>query len=216
MRPAIRLLAAVSKRLEPGSPTGLAGLTTHGAPRSALIFLYTSTLRKLQQIPEHSVYRQATEALTKQRLSIIESVKPAGYDSWLEKVQWQIHNRGESYRKNFGLENEGEAVGAFAYTRFKDPENLKPTSGDHAGEIPDAMKDEVPDSIVEIEPEPQMTLEQVQEIEEKIGAGLLEEVIQVAEGEMRLVDKMIASKVWEPLEEQAPEGQWSYFERGAH
>lgn len=37
--------------------------------------------------------------------------------------------------------------------------------------------------------------DRVQEIEEKIGAGLLEEIIQVAEGEMRLADTMIESKV---------------------
>ena len=36
----------------------------------------------------------------------------------------------------------------------------------------------------------------VQEIEEKIGGGLLEEVIQVAEGERRLVDTMIENKVY--------------------
>lgn len=34
----------------------------------------------------------------------------------------------------------------------------------------------------------------MQEIEEKIGGGLLEEVIQVAEGEMRLVDTIIKNK----------------------
>ena len=36
--------------------------------------------------------------------------------------------------------------------------------------------------------------DRVQEIEEKIGGGLLEEVIQVAEGEMRLVDTIIENK----------------------
>jgi NADH dehydrogenase (ubiquinone) 1 alpha subcomplex subunit 5 len=35
----------------------------------------------------------------------------------------------------------------------------------------------------------------VQEIEEKIGAGLIEEVIQVAEGEALLVDQMVKGKV---------------------
>lgn len=81
-------------------------------------------------------------------------------------------------------------------------------------------------------------VDRVQEVEEKIGAGLLEEVIEVAEGEMRLVDVMIKNQVyvggvlredgtgnangayrWEQLEEQSPPGQWSYFERagdGAH
>ncbi|SPQ23727.1 11578874-0779-4d8b-b26c-e6ec27f8529a [Thermothielavioides terrestris] len=66
---------------------------------------------------------------------------------------------------------------------------------------------------VELEPEPQLTADQISELENKIGAGLIEEVIQVAEGELRLVDTMIQSKVWEPLEEQPAEGQWVYFER---
>lgn len=33
------------------------------------------------------------------------------------------------------------------------------------------------------------------ELENKIGAGLIEEVIQVAEGELHLTDSMIQSKV---------------------
>lgn len=35
----------------------------------------------------------------------------------------------------------------------------------------------------------------IAELENKIGAGLIEEVIQVAEGELKLVDTMIESKV---------------------
>ena len=34
----------------------------------------------------------------------------------------------------------------------------------------------------------------IAEVEEKIGAGLIEEVIEVAEGELKLVDEMIKSK----------------------
>ena len=34
----------------------------------------------------------------------------------------------------------------------------------------------------------------VSEVENKIGAGLIEEVLQVAEGEMMLVDEMLASR----------------------
>lgn len=34
----------------------------------------------------------------------------------------------------------------------------------------------------------------ISEIEDKIGAGLIEEVIEVAEGELALVDTMIESK----------------------
>lgn len=35
----------------------------------------------------------------------------------------------------------------------------------------------------------------VNDLENRIGAGLIEEVIQVAEGEYQLVDKMVESKV---------------------
>jgi NADH dehydrogenase (ubiquinone) 1 alpha subcomplex subunit 5 len=35
----------------------------------------------------------------------------------------------------------------------------------------------------------------ISELETKIGAGLIEEVVQVAEGELSLVDTMIQSKV---------------------
>lgn len=66
----------------------------------------------------------------------------------------------------------------------------------------------------DLEVEPPLDAEQINDIEVKIGAGLIEEVVQVAEGELTLVYEMLESKVWEDLEEQAPPGQWSYFERG--
>jgi NADH dehydrogenase (ubiquinone) 1 alpha subcomplex subunit 5 len=69
-------------------------------------------------------------------------------------------------------------------------------------------------------------------LETKIGAGLIEEVIQVAEGELNLVHSMKQSQVcvqyhlwpcekksadkdhsWEDLEDKPVEGQWEYFER---
>lgn len=92
MRAAARLLASVKpgKFLEAYAPTGLTGLLTHPSPRSTLLFHYTATLDKLQQIPESSVYRQSTEALTRHRLKIIEEAKPAGWDEWVEKVQMQV------------------------------------------------------------------------------------------------------------------------------
>lgn len=97
MRSATRLLAAVKpgRVLEPGTPTGLTGLATHPAPRSALIYLYSSTLSKLQQIPETSVYRQATEALTKKRLAIIEATKPPGFDAWEGRMEHAVNNLGD-------------------------------------------------------------------------------------------------------------------------
>ncbi len=53
-------------------------------------------------------------------------------------------------------------------------------------------------------------------MENEIGAGLIEEVIQVAEGELKLVDTMARAQVWEELEEKSVEGQWSYFQRGTN
>jgi NADH dehydrogenase (ubiquinone) 1 alpha subcomplex subunit 5 len=58
-----------------------------------------------------------------------------------------------------------------------------------------------------------MTCNRVEDLEQRLGGGLIEEVIQVAEGENQLVDTMIENKVWEDLIEKAPEGQWTYFER---
>lgn len=73
----------------------------------------------------------------------------------------------------------------------------------------------------------------VEDIETKIGAGLLEEIIQVAQGENLLATVMVENKVyvlvlfslrshadnflrWEELCEKSPPGQWEYFERMRH
>lgn len=40
-----------------------------------------------------------------------------------------------------------------------------------------------------------LILDRIEDIENKIGAGLIEEVIQVAEGEHELVDTMIRDRV---------------------
>ena len=92
MRAAARLFASVKpgQFLEAGTPTGLTGLLTHPSPRSTLLYHYHSTLDKLKQIPESSVYRQSTEALTKHRLQVIEQSKPQGWDAWQEKIKAQI------------------------------------------------------------------------------------------------------------------------------
>ncbi|PVU85563.1 hypothetical protein BB559_006946 [Furculomyces boomerangus] len=53
----------------------------------------------------------------------------------------------------------------------------------------------------------------VETIEEILDAGHIEEVIGVAEDELKLVDKMAEWKVWEPLHEKPLEGQWEYFKK---
>jgi NADH dehydrogenase (ubiquinone) 1 alpha subcomplex subunit 5 len=89
MRPSIRLWATVkpARYLTANNPTGLTGLLTHPAPRSTLLYLYQTTLEKLTQLPEHSIYRRSTESLTKHRLSIVEATKPAGYEEWAQKAR---------------------------------------------------------------------------------------------------------------------------------
>jgi len=84
MRRTFRLLASVkpTRYLETGRPTGLAGVYSHPSPRSTLLFLYSSTLDKLKAVPEHSVYRQSVESLTKHRMAIVESAVPPGYEEW--------------------------------------------------------------------------------------------------------------------------------------
>lgn len=92
MRNAVRLFASVkpARFLEAGNPTGLTGLYTHPTPRSTLIYLYNSTLDKLKGLPEHSVYRQSTEAVTRHRLKIVDSIIPNGYADWLKRAEKKI------------------------------------------------------------------------------------------------------------------------------
>ncbi|RKP25105.1 ETC complex I subunit conserved region-domain-containing protein, partial [Syncephalis pseudoplumigaleata] len=107
--------------------TSLTGISVHPNPRPHLIKVYHETLEALKPIPSTAVYRQAAEALTRQRLGVVER------------------------------------------------------------------------------------LENVEDIEETLDAGQIEEVIIQAEDELKLVAKMIEWKAWEPLEVPAPEGQWTQY-----
>ncbi|KAL9113017.1 MAG: hypothetical protein Q9227_002882 [Pyrenula ochraceoflavens] len=309
MRSTLRLLAAVkSSHLTPNAPTGLTGLHNHPNPHYALISLYNRTLSALQGLPETSVYRQSCEALTKHRLSIIESTRPTGYDAWVNAtkkiVEESVKADAEVYREQIGIidrneqeteVDEGEyadepgsaksqsvepmlesskelefpkirretrellrnrvdfidknferAVGhkfetlkgreiEIAMRPVKDEKPVPDPSGDfpQGGQDTEeqmqkklraAAKDMLsgvsndPEDAMPVwwEPAPVLDSEQLAEVENKIGAGLIEEVIQVAEGELKLVKEMTESTPWEPLVEKPPEGQWYYFERGTH
>lgn len=65
--------------------TGITGLEPHPDPLPALKAIYSSTLSNLSSLPATSVYRQATEALTKHRLQVVES---AGQD--IAKVEGEF------------------------------------------------------------------------------------------------------------------------------
>ncbi|KAJ5890259.1 ETC complex I subunit [Penicillium tannophilum] len=237
MRSTLRLLANVKPRyLEPFTPTGLTGLFTHPSPRPTLIFLYTNTLQKLQSFPETSAYRQSVEALTRHRLQIVESQKPPGFDAWLERAKKTIGAEPERFAQ-LQLKNGAFAYAASQERDFSDEARGKEWDGEDisattegptrtAAEEAEWIKiieegSESADNETDFhevsmkwESEPALEADQISEIEQKIGAGLIEEVIQVAEAESKLVDELYKAKVWEELEEKPAPGQWTYFERG--
>ncbi|KAI5479375.1 hypothetical protein MNV49_003709 [Pseudohyphozyma bogoriensis] len=53
--------------------------------------------------------------------------------------------------------------------------------------------------------------EDIAAVEEKIGAGVIEEVLVMAEDEYNLATKMIEWKAWEDLESPPAAGQWKPF-----
>lgn len=217
MRPALRLLATASKQgnfLEAGAPTGLTGLYTHSAPRSTLLYLYSSTLEKLgAHFPESSVYRQSTEALTRHRMSIVERVKPAGLSDWQTRVQKIVDEHPEAFRKipittqqgtkEFNIVWKSSAKEGMQTAEWDDEVPGKSTlegprsEEEQKGQVAKMRRDPVEEHrvIPRIEPEPPLSAEQVQEIEGEVGSGLIEEVVQVAEGELELVSKLAEAKV---------------------
>ncbi|PBP17174.1 Spc97/Spc98 family protein [Diplocarpon rosae] len=240
MRRSLRQLAAVkpSRFLEAGTPTGLTGLLTHPAPRSALVYLYTSTLEKLKVFPESSLYRQSTEAVINHRLAIVTAVEPEGYKAWAEKAKKtlaehpEVFNTPEGQVAHDGGRHVGVTIGGKQFVISapekeyderivewdgeKDEVQLEGSRTSAERKVQESWGVERPGSdikSVKWDPEPALTADQISEIENKIGAGLIEEVIHVAEGELKLVDVLAKSKVWEDLEEKPVEGQWTYFKR---
>jgi NADH dehydrogenase (ubiquinone) 1 alpha subcomplex subunit 5 len=233
MRSTLRLLANVKPRyLEPFAPTGLTGLLTHPSPRPTLIFLYQSTLDKLKHFPESSVYRQSTEALTRHRLQIVQSTKPPGFEQWLERVKKTVGAEPERFaslllqngqyaasQQSDGSENpRGEEWnGESLETTTEGPARTAAQEAQWQKLMEESTKEthesDFYNETMKWEAEPALEADQVSEIEKQIGAGLIEEVIQVAEGELKLVDHMYKSEAWEELEEKPGPGQWNYFER---
>ncbi|RDW92062.1 NADH-ubiquinone oxidoreductase subunit 2 [Coleophoma crateriformis] len=240
MRRTCRLLAAVkpARYLESGTPTGLTGLFTHHAPRSTLMYLYSSTLDKLKEFPESSLYRTSTEAITKHRMQIVEATIPPGYEAWKAKAEKIIAENPEVFNTPAGgVDHDGGrhlkqmANGrVFVHTKIdkpydeystewdgeKAPTVLEGTRTTEERKYQSSLAAERPgddSKTITWESEPALTAQQIEEVENKIGAGLIEEVIQVAEGELKLVDVMLKSKAWEDLEDKPVEGQWTYFTR---
>ena len=69
--------------------TGITGLAVHPNPLPELIQTYESTLKVLSSIPTSSVYRQSVEALTRQKLDIVQKAEGdiAAVESQLDEGQ---------------------------------------------------------------------------------------------------------------------------------
>lgn len=230
MHPTLRLLTA---RLSPFAPTGLTGILTHPNPRPTLIALYNHTLTLLSQLPAHSVYRQSTENLTRHRLSLIEAVKPTGYEAYkqeLDAAKERVGVKDKDSAFELGLvvsqthsildglvgETNDKMIRDYITTeteRWKfPPMPASASASTHAAEEATGAVEKDPMTLL-FPLEPQLTEEQVSELEEKFGSGLIEEVIDQGWAELKLVGDMEEAKVWEDLEIVPQKGQWVGFER---
>lgn len=158
MRGTLRLLAKVqpAKFLEVNAPTGLTGILTHPQPRPTLIYTYNQILNKLQALPESSVYRQSTEAITKSRLKIVQDTKPAGYEEWLARVKAEVDKHPAAYAHV--MQNDGSIA-------FSEP--FETTSEVWDGEPREAFPEgPSPESVVNAKGEAAKAEEVRQELEE--------------------------------------------------
>ena len=230
MRPSQRLLAQVAKAagnyLTPHQPTGLAGVLTHPFPRP-----HSSTSTQRPSRNSHnsrvSVYRQATEALTKQRLAVVEKTVPAGFNEWQDRVNKQMQEDPELAAKlNLPkLTQNGKPYVMSILHRQRPDERVEEWGGDPVAartEGPGTAQEKINQARdfgahldhrdlvredVEYDNEPPLTVQQwvtlveedpadtirISDMEMQLAAGLIEEVITVAEGELQLVDTMLES-----------------------
>ncbi|KAF8443392.1 hypothetical protein BGX38DRAFT_1143975 [Terfezia claveryi] len=230
MRPTLRLASYIA----PFSPTGLTGLLAHPAPRPSLIAIYNTTLTLLNSLPSHSVYRTSTTTLTRHRLDIVTSITPPSYQSYEQTHLAPLLPSLRKLAEDAGWpETKLQAAIAAAQVKaqFRDLTAAVPRTQRQEKALEDAVDPlAVPSKPTEggkqatsvgnvavppIPAEPPLTAEQVAELEGKLEAGLIEEVIKQGVAEMKLVKEMLEAKPWEPLVEEPVKGQWEYFERRA-
>ena len=161
--------------------------------------------------------RQSTEALSKHRLAVLESINPQGLEEWQARVQAAVDAHPEAFRKipistpsdpagdkSFNIVWRAHAAEGMKTQEWDDEAVGKPSPEGPRNEeekqgLAESMQRDLREEnakIPRIEPEPALTAEQIGEIEQRLGAGLIEEVVQVAEGENRLVDVMLENKVY--------------------
>ncbi|BFZ53693.1 hypothetical protein PYCC9005_000723 [Savitreella phatthalungensis] len=84
MRVSRTLLNTTAAAIKRHATTGITGLKADPNPRPSLLQAYDATLEALSGMPEESVYRRATEALTRQRKSVVEKTED------LSQIEQQI------------------------------------------------------------------------------------------------------------------------------
>ncbi|GAA5820513.1 hypothetical protein JCM3770_002281 [Rhodotorula araucariae] len=90
------LLAAVPKAAPPPQAlrtklsTGITGIPVHPEPLPALVDSYKSTLAILSKIPPSAVYRQSAEAITRERLDVVQRLGQDGSEESIEHVEQAI------------------------------------------------------------------------------------------------------------------------------
>lgn len=69
--------------------SGITGLAIHPKPFQALRETYGTTLQELKKIPSSAVYRQAAEAVTSHRLSLVEQAEASQGDAEAQIAQFE-------------------------------------------------------------------------------------------------------------------------------
>ena len=154
-------------------------------------------------------------------MNIVLAVEPEGYKAWSEKAKATLAAHPEVFTTpKGGVDHDGgkhvkkEADGrTFVRSTPKDEyderevewdgekdegpelEGTRTTEERRGQKVLGLERPGIDTKTVVWEPEPPLNADQIVEIENKIGGGLIEEVIQVAEGELKLADTMLKAAV---------------------
>ncbi|THH19851.1 hypothetical protein EW146_g1389 [Bondarzewia mesenterica] len=103
--------------------TGITGLAVHPNPLPELARTYESTLTTLSSLPQTSVYRQGTEALTLRKLKIVQVA-----NGDIAEVEKQL-DEGQIEEALLIAKDEHALVGKMAEWKAWEPLEEKPEAG---------------------------------------------------------------------------------------
>ncbi|KAL3101502.1 hypothetical protein niasHT_004824 [Heterodera trifolii] len=117
-----------------------------------------------------------------------------------EKVSPDFHKQTTGLNGLYVNENPHKDL-RLLYHRILRVIGMIPDSSQYRMAVEEIVKHRL--SLVEAEPD-------IQKLEQKIGMGQIEEVVQQAEYELECIRLFVAHKCWEPLVEKADEAQWRW------